>query len=196
MVNLNDEAYTLKSQLDGEEHILWVGKAGGSIIFRTIDAFLIPFSLLWGGFALFWEIMVLASGAPIFFALFGLPFVLVGLFLIFGRFYWDARRRKHTLYALTDKRIIFRTGARTQQITTLNLADIKSLSLKLKPDSRGTISFYTNTMGVAVSKALTDFQLFAGAGSCFELIDEAQEVYKKISALINKQEGEANHEVV
>lgn len=189
IVNLNDEAYALKSQLDGEEHIVWVGKAGGGIIFRTIDAFMIPFSLLWGGFALFWEIMVLASGAPIFFALFGLPFVLIGLFLIFGRFVWDARRRKHTLYALTDKRIIFRTGARTYQITTVNLADVKSLSLKLKPDGKGTINFYTHTLGVNVSKALSGLQLFGLANSGFELIDDAQEVYSKINALINKKEG-------
>ncbi len=187
IVNLNDEAYNLKAQLGGEEHIIWVGTAGRGIVFRTIDWFMIPFSLLWGGFAIVWEFIAITAGAPLFFALFGLPFVLVGLFLIVGRFAWDARRRKHTLYALTNKRLISRTGVKTHNISSLNLSEVKNVGLSLKPDGRGTITLYNYTLGVNVSKALSGFQIFGGGSpNTLELIDDAQEVYNKINETLNK----------
>ena len=53
------------------------------------DALLIPFSFMWGGFATVWETTALSAKAPFPVALFGLPFVCVGLFMIFGRFLVD-----------------------------------------------------------------------------------------------------------
>jgi hypothetical protein len=49
---------------------------------------------MWGGFAFFWEYEVLtAARAPFFFMLWGLPFVAMGLQVIFGRFLVDAKHR-------------------------------------------------------------------------------------------------------
>ena len=79
---------TLTQSLDGGERLLWLGQPRSGIRLRAQDAFLIPFSLLWGGFAIFWELMALTatSKAPgpvaVVFPLFGLPFVFVGLYLI------------------------------------------------------------------------------------------------------------------
>ena len=65
---------------------------------------MVPFSLLWGFFAIIWEIIAIfivfsparegddfSLVAMIFPLLFGLLFVLVGLYIIFGRFLVDAR---------------------------------------------------------------------------------------------------------
>ncbi len=75
-----------------------------------MDAFLVPFSVLWTGFAVFWTGAVLVSGASVSFALFGLPFVVAGLYFIFGRFVVKARRKRQTAYGLTDRRALVAVG--------------------------------------------------------------------------------------
>ncbi len=45
------------------------------------------------------------TGAPIIFCLFGIPSVLIGLFLLFGRFFTDAHIRGRTCYGITNERI-------------------------------------------------------------------------------------------
>jgi hypothetical protein len=73
--------------------------------------FLVPFSIMWGGFALFWEGSVLASGGPPFFVLWGIPFVAVGLYFIFGRFIYKRRTKLRTAYGLTPDRAMVAVGS-------------------------------------------------------------------------------------
>ncbi|HKR36064.1 MAG TPA: hypothetical protein VJT10_14570 [Steroidobacteraceae bacterium] len=66
----------------------------------------IPFSLLWGGFAFFWEYSVLQQkDAPVFFALWGIPFVLAGIYIIIGRFFVDSYQRSRTWWPAISKRM-------------------------------------------------------------------------------------------
>ena len=95
-----------------EETIVWTGRAPAALRLRPIDAILIPFSLMWGGFALFWESSVINDGAPLFFRLWGIPFVVIGVYLVLGRFLVDAYLRGQTRYAITDRAVyIARFGA-------------------------------------------------------------------------------------
>ena len=98
MQNLNpDEQQHLQNELNGDESLLWAGKPNTSVIFHPSDWYMIPFSLLWGGFAIFWEggvtgIFGLGNGnpSPSFFMLWGIPFVIIGQYLIWGRFFYTA----------------------------------------------------------------------------------------------------------
>ena len=85
------------------EKVLWSGRPRQGLMLTPRDALMIPFSLVWGGFAIFWETAVVSSKASLFMALFGIPFVVIGLFLIFGRLPFDAWLRSRIHYALTDR---------------------------------------------------------------------------------------------
>ena len=51
----------LNDELLKDEQILWSGQPETSVVFTNADIF-VPFSLLWGGFAVFWELMALSTG--------------------------------------------------------------------------------------------------------------------------------------
>lgn len=91
--------------------LVWVGRPDPAKHFGPSDVFLVPFSLLWGGFAIFWETTALAQGAPLPFALFGLFFVAVGLYFIGGRFIAKAIRKRQTFYGLTPDRALVAVGS-------------------------------------------------------------------------------------
>ena len=124
------------------ERLLWTGRPRQGIHFRAVDVLLIPFSLLWGGFAIFWEFMVLsANRAPLFFALWGIPFVVAGLYLIVGRFFFDARQRSNAVFAVTNQRVVIVSGLFTRKVTSLNLRTLSEMSLNERADGSGTLTF-------------------------------------------------------
>ena len=90
--DLRDQ-FDLQGYLGPGEKLLWSGQPEAGLKLRGSDAIVIPFSLMWAGFALFWEYSVLGTNAPLFFKLWGIPFVLVGLYMVVGRFFVDAWMR-------------------------------------------------------------------------------------------------------
>ncbi|MEY4861046.1 MAG: hypothetical protein RL751_579 [Bacteroidota bacterium] len=117
---INDLSKALQGHLDPNEKLIWTGQPKKGIVFRTADLFLIPFSLAWCGFATFWFVSALRSVVP-FFALFCVPFVVIGLIFVFGRFVIDAKQRANTFYALTDERIIIKSGIYKKLIKSLKI---------------------------------------------------------------------------
>ena len=82
----NSPSAQLSPYLRPGELLLWSGRPDPNVHFTGADAFLIPFSIMWAGFAFFWESAAFRSGGPIFFKLWGIPFVAMGLYIVFGRF--------------------------------------------------------------------------------------------------------------
>jgi hypothetical protein len=110
-------------------------------MFHAMDIFLIPFSLLWGGIPTFVGISALLSGTatPAFFAI--LPFFIIGLYLIAGRFAWDAYVRANTRYALTDDSAFILRSGFGGGISNVYLPRTNNLNVKIRPDGSGTIYF-------------------------------------------------------
>ena len=137
---IESAAGRLRGYLQPGERIAWEGAPEVRPYVLRGSWYMIPFSLLWGGFAIFWEVSVLAEGGPTFFALWGIPFVLLGLYLIFGRFYVAWREAKNTAYAITDRRVLLLGGAFRPSLTEIDLANLPSVQLDEGRDGTGSIT--------------------------------------------------------
>lgn len=135
------EASPLHACLVAGERLLWTGRPAQGPLFTVQDIFLVPFSLLWGGFALFWEAGAIASDAPLLFRLWGIPFVLVGLYMIAGRFVIDAWLRGRTWYGVTDRRVLILREAPFHSFIALDLAGLRDIRVSSGWGGRGTIRF-------------------------------------------------------
>ena len=105
-----DPDFQIRQRLRPGENLLWSGRPDPAVRFSPADRFLVPFSIMWGGFALFWEASVIASGGAPFFVLWGIPFVIMGLYFIFGRFWFKRRQKLRTAYGITNERAIVAVG--------------------------------------------------------------------------------------
>jgi hypothetical protein len=131
----------LEGDLDPGERILWAGRPRQGIYFAGADVLLVPFSLVWAGFAFFWESNVLhGKNFPILFVLFGGAFCLIGLYLVFGRFIFDALLRARTFYAITDRRALIVSRVTSRDLTSIDLEGVQ-VTLKEGSDGSGTLAF-------------------------------------------------------
>lgn len=145
--NYIDPRSEIIDQIEGDEKLLWADKPLRGIKFRLSDIFITFFSLFWLGFSIFWTYM--AMEGSIIFAFFGIPFILVGVYLFIGRYFIDAISRKNTVYALTNKRIIVKSGIVSKTYKSIFLDSLPSFTYSEKPDGSGDISF---------GRSLSDFK--------------------------------------
>jgi Bacterial PH domain len=176
-------AEDIRGRLGTGERVLWSGRPKQGVVLRGTDAFAIPFSLLWGGFAFFWEWGVIHSNAPLIFSLWGVPFVLIGIYLIVGRFFVEARQREKTSYAVTNERILIVAGLLRPTIKSLSLNTLTDVSLTENADGTGTITFGPAS---ALSSMFWGYSWWPGAGTQmgprFDLVPDAKKVYDTIRA--------------
>jgi tetratricopeptide (TPR) repeat protein len=128
-------------KLPDERHV-WIGTPRQGLFFRSkyVGAFL--FGLVWcagvSQFALpMLEEAIQEGGMMWLFALFGMPFVLIGLYMLVGLPFVDARRRRITTYALTNQRVLISRG---QTVNARSLDRLEEPVLEEHLDGTGTIS--------------------------------------------------------
>jgi hypothetical protein len=168
------------------ETIVWSGTPARGIRFQSTDGFVIPFSILWAGFAVFWEVEVLRIGAPGFFPLFGVPFLVIGAYITVGRFFVDAYRRSHSRYFLTNCRALIVTTWPTQRLQSVNLATLPAIGLTKHADGSGTLLF-----GVRDRSTRS-----APQSPRFEWIEQVQTVYHLVLAAQFDTDDEAAQQAV
>lgn len=169
----------LQEHLDPNEKLIWTGQPKKGILFRTADIFLIPFSLLWCGFAIFWFTTALTSGAPFFFVLFGIPFVVVGLIFVFGRFIIDAKQRENTYYGITNDRIIIKSGVYKKTFKSLNIRTLSEIEYDEKSDGVGTINIGPKNPMMMWGSGMNWWPGIKATPS-LDLVQDVRQVYSKI----------------
>src|SRR5262245_50614402 len=107
---MEDAEAIIRAELAPSERLLWAGRPRPGRMLRASDAYLIPFSIVWCGMMVFAVVttMIGAETEPSNWwgLLFLVPFVLVGLYLLVGRFLVDARGRARTWYGVTSERAL------------------------------------------------------------------------------------------
>ena len=178
----DDTFAEIKPELGPQERLLWSGKPARGLVLRRSDAVGIPFSILWTAFAIFWESAVLKSNGPLIMKLWGIPFVLVGLYMVVGRFFFDAWQRGRTTYGLTNERVIIVSHSFSRSVKSLNLRTLTDITLDQNSEESGTIvfgvanrsSWAPDWVGKRRQPDPPSFEMIEGARKVYAMIREAQ----------------------
>jgi len=194
----------IQPELASGESVLWAGQPNPRVMFHKDDIFAIPFSFLWGGFAIFWEAGVTGywgngtrtHSAPLFMVLWGIPFVLVGQYFIWGRFFHAAWLKKRTHYAVTDRRVIVVQDGWSRQMRSAFLDTLPTISREGPRDGPGTLRFTDAVSTFAFTRSQQKTRgpfagwnpvaVSAGTLPVFTDIDEIDLVYRLVSDLREK----------
>lgn len=104
-----EEPYTrMQERMRPGEHLLWAGRPDPAL--RVGDFGGLLFAVVWTAFSVFWESQVISMDGPLIMRLWGLPFIALGLWMLVGRPIQATRRRRRTIYAVTDQRVIEAIG--------------------------------------------------------------------------------------
>ena len=131
-------------------------------------------------FAVFW--MTQAARAPGPSYLFGIPFVLAGLWMVTTplRAYWNAGSM---MFALTDKRALIVTGAK---VTARPLDHIPFVETESFPDGRGDVLFIDEPAGLApLSWSMRQMTRKSG----FIAVADAERVGQEMLQLLQRRRG-------
>ena len=189
-----EAAQKLQPELGSGESILWAGRPNFSVIFHSDDWFIVPFSLLWGGFAVFWEASVLGytgvgshnKTAPAFFVLWGIPFIVIGQYMIWGRFLYDAWLKRRTYYGLTNRRALVLQEGWSRKTSSIYLDAIPTIARD--GAATGTIWFGPRSPVIAgrgqKTRSMSRFSV--GDVPVFADIDGVDAVYQLVTELRDK----------
>jgi hypothetical protein len=176
---------SLRSYLRPGEMVRWRGAPARGLRLSVRDIFLIPFSAIWFGFAIFWMVtatigtMASGSGATMVFPLFGVPFVVIGLYVFAGRFLVDAWVRGRTIYAVTDRRALVLRRVFSESLIATDLGG--EVRVTRSSGGRGDIEFgaaspWPRTLGgswAIWNPSLSNMPVFIG-------IDDVMGVYRLV----------------
>ena len=129
----------VRAELAPGEKALWSGQPRQGLFLVPMDGLYVPFTVFWFGFAVVWTVGASAGG--VFFQLWGIMFVCIGVYLLVGRFFGDAAMRAATIYAVTDRRLLVIRTRWGASVSSTDLSGLGSLDLHARSSGRATILF-------------------------------------------------------
>jgi hypothetical protein len=189
-----DSVAAIQPELLSGESIFWSGHPNTSVVFHKEDFFLIPLSLLWGGFAIFWEAGVAGfwnSGARsepwTLGIIWGIPFVLIGQYLIWGRFFYAAWKKKRTFYAVTNRRVIVVQNGWKKEMASSYLDSLPTFIKEGNAGGRGTLRFAPQESMWSGKRGWGAWDgMGIGSVPTFTDIEDVDSIYRLVSDLREK----------
>ena len=172
----------LQRELAPGERLLWSGRALQGLRFESESLTRSAFGFVFFSFSVFWihgawnQASSANSAQNSIFPLFGVPFVLVGFYLFIGHFFWHALCRRYTEYAVTNRRVIVRSGIFNKKTQSIEYRKIPTLTLTERPDGSGTIQFGETkavNAGDGVSYIATKIDAVPDVRSVYNIIRKA-----------------------
>lgn len=156
-----------------DEYVLWSGKPSRIHYFSKQDLITIPFSLFWLGFSLFWEWQVIQSRQSLFLVLWGMPFVMIGVYLLLIRPFHQASIIRHSYYVITNKQLMIKQG---KKISFYTASQLPPVSLKVHRDGTASLYFYEtyyqNGRNRMYSFGLKNIEDYLGAQNALRQLQE------------------------
>jgi len=180
--------------LPGEE-ILWNGqpKKSKGLNFSNIGTTI--FGIFWLGFSLFWTTAAFIGTRSInssdptgsmfkySFPLFGLPFITVGILLVFVAPMNQRKKNKRTFYYVTNKRVIINIDTeKSPLLNSVFIGDLKGVQVYKNRDKTGNIFFaslFANNSNTYKTNKSTSYKIF-NPSNCFNRIENSDDVYQLI----------------
>lgn len=168
-MNPGDAQLRAQSELQSGETLVWTGTADPSRAAITSLPAMI-FGIPVAGFAIFWISQAyratngmarsahndFARGFQVF-PVFGIPFVLIGVFVILTPL-WNFLKARNTVYAVTNQRVMVITGTTSRSVKSYTPADITSVEHRERPDGSGDIVIQTNAI-MRTNNSVSQFKL-------------------------------------
>ena len=128
------------------EQLRWAIQPKQGVLLRKQEGCLMPFFWVFFLFAVAWETIVITTSAGWVMTLWGVPFVLVGGYMAFGRLFHDAWYRRKVYYGLTEERLYI---LRHNQLEAHALQYIRQLKYVPRSKGHGDILFAQSDLTTA-----------------------------------------------
>jgi hypothetical protein len=169
--------------LKAGEIIKWIGQPIGGLRVRDVDMIIIPNTIILLGFGCILSVTTIHYHADFIFIFFGFSITLLGIYLIFPRFFLEKLKREATYYCITSQRVLILSGRRKRKFQSLPLQAITTMQITDEKNDEGYISFGENNalfswlLGrfFSASETIPGFDKIKNVSMVFEILVQARE---------------------
>lgn len=160
------------------ERIIWQGQPKQGFRLAPQDLFAVPFAAFWL-FIVSMMFVFAASGDakqvdPLAYLIMPI-FLLIGVYMLIGRFLVDRMARRKTHYFLTTERAVIEAGLFRPSRRSVSLAAVPEIRLRGRRSGRGTVQFGSPSMFGMMPPSWPGASQFLPPA--FDDVDEAQRIY-------------------
>ena len=167
----------LQQELDAGERMLWSGRALPDLRIESGSLVQSAFGLVFFGISVA-SLYAAGKEGTIFPVLWTFLFVLAGFYYFAGHFFWNAFCRRYTEYAVTNQRVIVRSGIMSETTRSIEYCKTRTLTLTEKSDGSGTIQFgeaNAVSAGEGITSSATKMEAIPDARSVYNVIRKASQ---------------------